>query len=428
MTQMEQARKGIITEEMERVAVEEGVSPEWLRDRIAAGRIVIPVNRNHQGVKPVGIGERLRIKVNTNLGTSSDHCDLEEELKKLDASIEAGTDTVMDLSTGGDIATIRAEIMRHAPIVIGTVPIYQAVVEAVRKKKALAKMSVEDLFQAIEIQAEEGVDFMTLHCGVTRHTVERLRLDRRVMGIVSRGGSFLVEWMIYNGQENPLYEHYERLLEIAKKHDVTLSLGDGLRPGCLADATDRPQVTETIILGELTERAWAEGVQVMIEGPGHVPLDQIEANILLEKRLCKGAPFYVLGPLVTDISPGYDHITCAIGGAIAGRAGADFLCYVTPSEHLKLPSVEDVKEGVIATRIAGHAADIARGNRGATERDLEMAKARKRFDWQKQIDLSIDPEKARRYHEEGKSAEEEVCTMCGEFCAMKRVKDFFQSA
>ena len=428
MTQRMEAQKGVITKEMERVAVEEGVSPEWLREKIAAGRIVIPVNRNHPGIKPIGIGEGLRIKVNTNLGTSSDHCDLAEELRKLEVSIEAGTDAVMDLSTGGNISAIRKEIMRHSPITLGTVPIYQAVVETVRKKKALTQMSAEDLFEAIEAQAEEGVDFMTLHCGVTQYTVERLKRDRRLMGVVSRGGSFLVEWMIYNGQENPLYEHYDRVLEIAKKHDVTLSLGDGLRPGCLADATDRPQVSETILLGELTERAWAEGVQVMIEGPGHVPLDQIEANVLLEKRLCKGAPFYVLGPLVTDISPGYDHITCAIGGAIAGKAGADFLCYVTPSEHLKLPSVEDVKEGVIATRIAGHAADIARGNRKALERDVEMARARKNFDWQRQIDLSIDPEKARRYHEEGKSAEDQVCTMCGEFCAMKRVKDFFQGA
>jgi phosphomethylpyrimidine synthase len=289
-------------------------------------------------------------------------------------------------------------------------------------------MRVEDLFEVIGRQAEEGVDFVTVHCGVTRSAVERLRRSRRLMGVVSRGGSFLIEWMIYNGQENPLYEHFDRLLEIAKKYDVTLSLGDGLRPGCLADATDRPQVEETVILGELTERAWAEGVQVMIEGPGHVPLDQIEANVLLEKRLCKGAPFYVLGPLVTDVSPGYDHITCAIGGAIAGKAGADFLCYVTPSEHLKLPSVEDVREGVIATRIAGHAADIARGNPKAFQRDLEMSEARKSFDWERQIELSIDPEKARRYHEEGKSGEKDVCTMCGEFCAIKRVKDFFKDS
>ncbi len=418
----------MITKEMKTVAREEGISPAWLREKMGSGRIVIPANRNHGGVKPLGIGEGLRIKVNTNLGTSSDHVNLEEELEKLEVSIQAGTDTVMDLSTGGDIDAIRKEIIRHSPIPVGTVPIYEAAIETVKKRKALAKMRVEDLFEVIERQAEEGVDFITVHCGVTRNAVERLRKARRVLGVVSRGGSFLIEWMIYNDKENPLHEHYDRLLEIAKKHDVTLSLGDGLRPGCLTDATDRPQVEEMIVLGELTERAWAEGVQVMIEGPGHVPLDQIEANVLLEKRLCKGAPFYVLGPLVTDISPGYDHIACAIGGAVAGKAGADFLCYVTPSEHLKLPTVEDVREGVIATRIAGHAADIARGNKKAVERDLEMSKARMAFDWERQIKLSLDPEKARRYHEEGKSGEKDVCTMCGEFCAIKRLKDFFDKA
>jgi phosphomethylpyrimidine synthase len=428
MTQKIEALEGVVTKEMRSVVRQEGVSSEWLQEKISSGRIVIPANRNHKGLHAIGIGEGLRIKVNTNIGTSSDHTDLEEELKKLEVSIRAGTDTVMDLSTGGDIDAIRREILRHSAIPLGTVPIYEAAIEAVRKRKALAKMRAEDLFEVIERQAEEGVDFITVHCGVTRSSVERLRRDHRLMGVVSRGGSFLIEWMIYNSQENPLYEQFDRLLEIAKKYDVTLSLGDGLRPGCLADATDRPQVEELIILGELTERAWAEGVQVMIEGPGHVPLDQIEANVLLEKRLCKGAPFYVLGPLVTDISPGYDHITCAIGGAIAGRAGADFLCYVTPSEHLKLPSVEDVREGVIATRIAGHAADIARGNKKAFQRDLEMSKARKNFDWERQIELAIDPEKARRYHEEGKSGEKDVCTMCGEFCAMKRVKEFFNSA
>jgi phosphomethylpyrimidine synthase len=428
MTQKLKAQKRIITKEMKRVAREEGVSSEWLREKVASGRVVIPANRNHRGVRPVGIGEGLRIKVNTNIGTSSDHIDLEEELKKLEVSIQAGTDTVMDLSTGGDIDAIRKEIIRHCPIPLGTVPIYEAAIEAARKRKALAKMRLDDLFEVIERQAEEGIDFITVHCGVTRSSVERLKRDHRLMGVVSRGGSFLIEWMIYNNQENPLYEHFDRILGIAKKYDVTLSLGDGLRPGSLADATDRPQVEETIILGELTERAWAEGVQVMIEGPGHVPLDQIEANIILEKRLCKGAPFYVLGPLVTDISPGYDHIACAIGGAIAGKVGADFLCYVTPSEHLKLPSIEDVREGVIATRIAGHAADIARGNKKALKRDIEMSKARKNFDWEKQIELSIDPEKARRYHEEGKSLEKDVCTMCGEFCAIKRVKDFFDNS
>jgi phosphomethylpyrimidine synthase len=428
MTQRMKALKGIVTKEMKAVAREEGVSPEWLQEKIVSGRTVIPANRNHRGLKPIGIGEGLRIKVNTNIGTSSDHVDLEEELKKLEVSIQAGTDTVMDLSTGGDIDGIRKEIICHSPVPVGTVPIYEAAIEAAKKRKGLPKMRVEDLFEVIERQAEEGVDFITVHCGVTQNAVERLRQAHRLLGVVSRGGSFLIEWMIYNRQENPLYEHYDRLLEIAKKYDVTLSLGDGLRPGCLADATDRPQVEEMIILGELTERAWAEGVQVMIEGPGHVPLDQIEANVLLEKRLCKGAPFYVLGPLVTDVSPGYDHITCAIGGAIAGKAGADFLCYVTPSEHLKLPSVEDVREGVIATRIAGHAADIARGNKIALQRDIEMSKARMAFDWEKQIKLAIDPEKARRYHEEGKSGEKDVCTMCGEFCAIKRVKDFFQNS
>jgi phosphomethylpyrimidine synthase len=428
MTQKIEAQKGVVTKEMKRVAREEKVSPERLRENIVSGRVVIPANPNHRGVRPIGIGEGLRIKVNTNLGTSSDHVDLEEELKKLEVSIQAGTDTVMDLSTGGEIDAIRKEIIRHSPIPVGTVPIYEAAIEAVKKREALAKMRVEDLFEVIERQAEEGVDFITVHCGVTRSAVERLRRARRLLGVVSRGGSFLIEWMIYNGRENPLYEHYDRLLEIAKKYDVTLSLGDGLRPGCLADATDRPQVEEMIVLGELTERAWAEGVQVMIEGPGHVPLDQIEANVLLEKRLCKGAPFYVLGPLVTDVSPGYDHISCAIGGAIAGKAGADFLCYVTPSEHLKLPSIEDVREGVIATRIAGHAADIARGNKIALERDIAMSKARMAFDWEKQIELSLDPEKAKRYHEEGKSGEKDVCTMCGEFCAIKRLKDFFNEA
>jgi phosphomethylpyrimidine synthase len=425
MTQKMKAQKGVVTKEMKKVAGEEGISPKELREKMVSGRVVIPVNRNHPGVRPVGIGEGLRIKVNTNLGTSSDHVDLEEELKKLEVSIQAGTDAVMDLSTGGDIDALRKEIIRHSPIPVGTVPIYEAAIQAAKKRKALAKMRVEDLFEVIERQAEEGVDFMTVHSGVTRNTVERLKRTRRLLGVVSRGGSFLIEWMIYNDKENPLYEHYDRLLEIAKKWDVTLSLGDGLRPGCLADATDRPQVEETILLGELAERAWAEGVQVMIEGPGHVPLDQIEANVLLEKRLCKGAPFYVLGPLVTDVSPGYDHIACAIGGAIAGKAGADFLCYVTPSEHLKLPSIEDVREGVIAARIAGHAADIARGNRKALQRDIEMSKARMTFDWEKQIELSLDPAKAKRYHEEGKSGEKDVCTMCGEFCAIKRLKEFF---
>lgn len=428
MTQRTEALKGVHTKELEWVAAEEHVSAEQVRDKTASGQVVIPANRNHHAVQSKGIGSGLRIKVNTNLGTSPDHIDLEEELKKLEVAIQAGTDTVMDLSTGGDVGFIRREILMHSLIPVGTVPIYEAAIEAVKKRKALANMKGEDLFEVIERQAEEGVDFITVHCGVNRNAVERLRRNPRIMGVVSRGGSLLVEWMIYNDQENPLYEHFDRLLEIAKKHDVTLSLGDGLRPGCLTDATDRPQVVETVLLGELTERAWAEGVQVMIEGPGHVPLDQIEANVLLEKKLCKGAPFYVLGPLVTDATPGYDHINAAIGGAVAGKAGADFLCYVTPSEHLGLPTVEDVREGVIASRIAAHAADIARGNAKALERDLEISKARKKFDWERQIELAIDPPKARRYRDERKLGGSDTCTMCGEFCAIKRVKEFFKDS
>jgi len=428
MTQRTEALKGGHIKEMEMVAGEEDVPYEWLREKMASGQVVIPANRNHHGLQAKGIGDGLRIKVNTNLGTSPDHIDLEEELKKLEVAIQAGTDTVMDLSTGGDIAFIRREILKHSLIPMGTVPIYEAATEAVKKRKGLANMRAEDLFEVIERQAEEGVDFITVHCGVNRNSVERLRRNPRIMGVVSRDGAFLVEWMIYNEQENPLYEQFDRLLEIAKKYDVTLSLGDGLRPGCLADATDRPQVLETIILGELTERAWAEGVQVMIEGPGHVPLDQIEANVLLEKKLCKGAPFYVLGPLVTDATPGYDHITSAIGGAIAGKAGADFLCYVTPSEHLGLPFVEDVREGVIAVRIAAHAAEIARGNKKALERDLEISKARKKFDWERQIELAIDPPKARQYRKQRRSGEKDGCTMCGEFWAIKRVKEFFKNS
>jgi phosphomethylpyrimidine synthase len=428
MTQRTEALKGGHTKEMEAVAREEDVSNEWLRKRIASGQVVIPANRNHHPLQVKGIGDGLRIKVNTNLGSSPEHIDLEEELKKLEVAIQAGTDTVMDLSTGGDIGLIRRQILKNAPIPVGTVPIYEAAVEAAKNRKGLANMRAEDLFEVIERQAEEGVDFITVHCGVTRNSVERLRQNPRIMGVVSRGGAFLVEWIVYNDKENPLYEQFDRLLEIAKKYDVTLSLGDGLRPGCLADATDRPQVVETILLGELTERAWAEGVQVMIEGPGHVPLDQIEANVLLEKKLCKGAPFYVLGPLVTDAAPGYDHITSAIGGALAGKAGADFLCYVTPSEHLGLPAVEDVRDGVIAVRIAAHAADLARGNKKALKKDLEISRARKKFDWERQIELAIDPPKARRYREERKSGGPDGCTMCGEFCALKRVKEFLQNS
>ncbi len=425
-TQLAKARRGETTPEMEGVAREEGVELYTLMETVTAGRAVIPANRGHRGLRPKGIGEGLTVKVNANIGTSSDHADPTEELQKLEVAMEAGADTVMDLSTGGDIDAIRRLILERSPLPVGTVPIYQAAIEVAQRKGGIVLMTPDDIFDVIEGHAKDGVDFVTVHCGVTMSTLERLKAQGRITDIVSRGGAFLTTWMIYNERENPLYEQFDRLLEIAQRYDVTLSLGDGLRPGCLADATDRPQVQELLLLGELTERAWEAEVQVMIEGPGHVPLDQIEANILLEKKLCKGAPFYVLGPLVTDVAPGYDHIVCAIGGALAAYYGADFLCYVTPAEHLKLPTPEDVREGVIATRIAAHAADVARGRRGAGAWDAEISRARKALDWERQIQLSIDPAKARRYREESRPQMDEVCTMCGKFCAIKMVKDFFR--
>ena len=431
MTIKEQAEKGIITPEIEACARKEGIPPERLRALVAEGKAVVPANRRFKLKKPCAIGAGLRTKVNANIGTSRDLPEVEPELEKLKVALSAGADTIMDLSTGGPIDEIRKMIRENCPVPLGTVPIYQAAVEAVEhKKKAIVNMTVDEMFKAVEKQAQDGVDFMTIHCGVTRTVLERFESSRRILGVVSRGGSFLVEWMVYNNRENPFYEHFDDLLALAKEYEVTLSLGDGIRPGCLADATDGPQIQELIILGELTLRAWEAGVQVMIEGPGHVPLDQVEANVKLQKRLCHGAPFYVLGPLVTDIAPGYDHIGCAIGGAIAAAAGADFLCYVTPAEHLRLPTIEDVREGVIAARIAGHAADIVKGVPGAFEKDLAMARARARLDWEEQIRLSIDPEKARRYRLEGGVSKGKACTMCGEYCAIKvyqraRKKEFF---
>jgi phosphomethylpyrimidine synthase len=363
------------------------------------------------------------VKVNANIGTSSDYGDIETELEKLRVAIEYKADTVMDLSTGGDISAIRRAILKESSIPLGTVPIYQAGIEAIDRRGAIVKMTADELFGVIKGQAEEGVDFMTVHCGVTRSAIERLKRQGRVTDIVSRGGAFLLGWIIHNDQENPLYEQYDRLLEIARKFDVTLSLGDGLRPGSLADATDRAQVEELLILGELVERAWDAGVQVMVEGPGHVPLDQVTANVQLQKSLCKGAPFYVLGPLVTDIAAGYDHISGAIGGAIAAMAGADFLCYVTPSEHLGLPGAEDVREGVIASRIAAHAADIVNGVNGAWEWDKKMSLARKNLDWEEQVRLCLDPVKARQVH--GQLATSGVaCSMCGDYCALQLVSSF----
>lgn len=425
MTRIELAKKGIITEEIKTVALNEGISPERLMEDIANGISVIVRNIKHD-IKPLGIGRGLRTKINANIGTSKDRVSYDEELKKLEVLVKYGADAVMDLSTGGDIKGLRNKLIKKSPIAVGTVPIYEAVVSAVERHKHIAKMSADDLFDVIERHAEDGVDFITVHCGVTKKAIERLKSDKRILDVVSRGGAFLLEWIIYNDKENPLYEQYDRLLEIAKKYDLTLSLGDGFRPGCLADATDRSQIDELLTLGELRDRAVAEGVQVIIEGPGHVPLNQIELNIKIQKEICKGAPFYVLGPLVTDIAMGYDHIAAAIGGAIAGAAGADFLCYVTPSEHIRLPDIDNVIEGVIASRIAAHAADIAKGIPGAIEKDKKMAQYRKNLDWEGQLSLSFNPERIRKWREEIPPSLEEVCSMCGEFCAIKTVERALQ--
>jgi phosphomethylpyrimidine synthase len=410
---------------MKYVAKKERIDPSYLGEMVGQGRVVIPANRKHKNLDPCGIGEGLSIKVNSNIGTSSDHIDLEEEMDKLETSVEAGADTVMDLSTGGDIDLIRRKILGASKIPLGTVPIYQAVIEAVEESGGLINLTVDKLFEVIEKHVSDGVDFITVHCGLTLKGLEMLKSQGRDLDIVSRGGAFLTTWMLHHEKENPLYEFYDRLLSIAKKYDIVLSLGDSLRPGCLADSTDRAQIHELMTLGHLTKLAWEEDVQVMIEGPGHIPLHEIEANVRLEKTLCNNAPFYVLGPLVTDLAAGHDHIACAIGGAVAGWAGADFLCYVTPSEHLSLPSVDDVREGVIATRIAAHAADIARGNKFAMELDKKMGMARKALDWEKQMDLALDQVMARKYRDNRPPAEEDVCTMCGKFCAIKQVKEYF---
>ena len=418
-TQLEMARQGIVSEEMKLCAKLENVEPETIRKGVEDGTIVVVRNNGHTSIPALAIGKGLRTKINANVGTSKDRADVALELEKVRVCIAAGADTIMDLSTGGDLGAIRQAIIGASTVAIGTVPIYQAAVAAVNAGKAIVEMTADDLFRAIEENGQDGVDFITVHCGVTRRSVECIEKQGRLLGIVSRGGSILAHWMDFNNQENPLYEQYDRLLEIAKNYDMVLSLGDGLRPGCLADATDRGQVQELILLGELTRRARERGVQVMIEGPGHVPIRDIQANILLEKSLCNGAPFYVLGPLPTDIAPGYDHITAAIGGAIAGWAGADYLCYVTPSEHLRLPTIDDVREGVVASKIAAHIADIAKGIPGAIERDHRMARCRKELDWEGQILASIDPARSRAWLEKSKSAEEEGCTMCGDLCAVK---------
>jgi phosphomethylpyrimidine synthase len=423
MTQLELARKGTVSPYIKHVAKTEGVATDFVIRGVVEGTIIVPANSNHTNLIPCGIGTGLRTKVNANIGTSSDSCDLDAELRKLRTAIDFGADTVMDLSTGGDISAIRKAIVRASNRAIGTVPIYQAGIQSIENRGAIVTMSADDIFAVIEEHARDGVDFMTVHCGVTQASLARLRIQRRLTDIVSRGGAFLMGWMIHNDKENPLYECFDRLLDLALKYDFALSLGDGLRPGSLADATDRAQVQELIILGELVERSREAGVQAMIEGPGHLPLDEIATNVQLEKSLCRGAPFYVLGPLVTDVGAGYDHITAAIGGAVAAAAGADFLCYVTPTEHLSLPGIEDVKEGVIASRIAAHAGDIAKGVKNARDWDEQMSRARKALDWQTQAKLSLNPERSRQVH--GKiPASGATCSMCGKYCAMAIVENY----
>ena len=417
-TQMDAARKGILTKELLAVAKKEQMEPEKLVKLVAAGQVVIPANKCHTCLDPNGIGSALRTKINVNLGTSRDLNDLDMELQKVNDAVAMGAESIMDLSSFGDTQKFRRKLTAECPAIIGTVPIYDAVVYY---HKPLREITSEEWLQIAEMHAKDGVDFLTIHVGINKNTAERFKKMKRLTNIVSRGGSIIFAWMEMTGQENPFYEHFDRLLDICQEYDVTLSLGDACRPGCLEDATDFSQLEELLTLGELTRRAWEKNVQVMIEGPGHMPLDQIAANMKIQQSVCKGAPFYVLGPLVTDVAPGYDHITAAIGGAIAASAGASFLCYVTPAEHLRLPNRDDVKEGIIASRIAAHAADIAKGIPGAKEWDRKMAQARARLDWEEQFSLAIDPEKARRYRAESKPEKEDTCSMCGNFCAVKNM-------
>lgn len=417
-TQMDAARKGILTKELLAVAKKEQMEPEKLVKLVAAGQVVIPANKCHTCLDPNGIGSALRTKINVNLGTSRDLNDLDMELQKVNDAVAMGAESIMDLSSFGDTQKFRRKLTAECPAIIGTVPIYDAVVYY---HKPLREITSEEWLQIAEMHAKDGVDFLTIHVGINKNTAERFKKMKRLTNIVSRGGSIIFAWMEMTGQENPFYEHFDRLLDICQEYDVTLSLGDACRPGCLEDATDVSQLEELLTLGELTRRAWEKNVQVMIEGPGHMPLDQIAANMKIQQSVCKGAPFYVLGPLVTDVAPGYDHITAAIGGAIAASAGASFLCYVTPAEHLRLPNRDDVKEGIIASRIAAHAADIAKDIPGAKEWDRKMAQARARLDWEEQFSLAIDPEKARRYRAESKPEKEDTCSMCGNFCAVKNM-------
>ncbi|RJP28814.1 MAG: phosphomethylpyrimidine synthase ThiC [Candidatus Omnitrophota bacterium] len=423
MTLLECARKNIKSVTLEKVARFEGVTNSFLAEKIKKGHAVIPLNKNHSIEKPCAIGSGLKTKINANIGTSTDSPDIKEELHKLDIAVKYGADAIMDLSVGGDLRAIRKEVIKRSPIPVGTVPVYQISVNAKKYNGGLLEFNHKDVLSALTEQAKEGVDFFTIHAGVNRKSLSSLKDNLRLMSIVSRGGAILASWIKKHGKENPFYEYFDEVLDIAREYDVTLSLGDGLRPGSIFDATDKPQLAELKILGQLAVRARNKGVQVMIEGPGHVPIDQIQKNILLQKKLCDNAPFYVLGPLVTDVAAGYDHITSAIGGAMAASFGADFLCYVTPAEHLRHPDAEDVREGVIASRIAAHAADITKGIKSALNWDKEMSLARRNRDWKRQIELAIDPDKAKAYRQASKPSDKEVCTMCGEYCSIKLIDE-----
>ena len=417
-TQMEAARKEIVTPELRKVAEKEQRTEQELMKLVAEGKVVIPANPVHKSLDPNGIGSMLRTKINVNLGVSRDCRDYDTEMQKVMSAVDLGAEAIMDLSSHGNTQPFRQKLCRECPAMVGTVPVYDAVIHYQRD---LATLTAKDFIDVVRLHAEDGVDFVTLHCGITRKTIEQIRKGGRKMNIVSRGGSLVFAWMSMTGNENPFYEYYDEILEICREHDVTISLGDACRPGCLADATDGCQIEELLRLGELTQRAWNRDVQVMVEGPGHVPMDQIAANMKVQQTICKGAPFYVLGPLVTDIAPGYDHITAAIGGAIAAAAGAAFLCYVTPAEHLALPNLEDVHQGIIASRIAAHAADIAKGIPGVRQQDDRMADARRKLDWEAQWLQAIDPETARKIRASRAPEDDhsDTCSMCGKFCAVR---------
>ena len=422
-TQMDAARKGIITPEMEKVAAKEHMDAEKLRGLIAKGQVIIPANKNHKALDPNGIGHALTTKINVNLGASRDAEDWDVEYQKVDMAVRYGAEAIMDLSSCGDTSSFRRHISSKCPAMLGTVPIYDALVYY---KKELKKITAKEWLDVVRLHAEDGVDFLTIHCGINRETAAKFKRNKRKMNIVSRGGSIIYAWMEMTGNENPFFEYYDELLDICREYDVTISLGDACRPGCIDDASDAAQIEELMTLGELTLRAWEKDVQVMIEGPGHMPMNQIAANMEIQKTLCHGAPFYVLGPLVTDIAPGYDHITSAIGGAMAAWHGASFLCYVTPAEHLRLPDLDDVKEGIMASKIAAHAADIAKGLPHATDPDNAMADARQVLDWDKQFEIAIDPEKARAYRASAAPEKEDTCSMCGNFCSVRNMNKILE--